>query len=618
MGPTKEPLLRSASGAPRRAGVWAAAGLLAGAGLVAYANSLRVPFIFDDPIYILDNPPIERFWPPWEIVPMRPVLGLTLALNWRLGGTEVFSYHALNLLIHILAGITLFGLARRTLAGERLGERFGAHATPLALGISLLWLVHPLQTESVTYVIQRGESLMGLFYLLTLYCAARAHGSPRRAWWWTLAALACLLGLGAKQVMATAPLMVGLYYWVFFPHSLQGRWRYALFASLAVLWCGGCVALAVASGHASAGFADAPVSPWAYAWTQSGVILHYLRLALWPAGLCLDYGWPVAQSVRQTWPSVVVLGVLLALTAWGVAGRRPVGFLGIFFLLVLAPTSSFMPIADVAAEHRVYLPLAAVAALVVLAAYRVWVRVGAKAQFRREALVWRAAGWVALGLGASVLALLTIRRNRDYRSEVAIWEDTVEKRPRNHRARTNLGVALGKLGRNNEALEQLREALRLQPDYAQAANNLGNALAMLGQRQDALVYYRRAIRCKPRYAEAYNNLGATLADLQRYGEAAECYRKAVDFRPRYPEALNNLGEALTQLGRPGEALPHFEEALRLRPGYANAHCNFADALARLGRLAEAAEHYREALRLRPSDDLARQRLEALSKHEREP
>ena len=163
------------------------------AGLLAYHNSFFGPFVFDDIPHITENPRIRQLWPPWDVlspsssalINARPVVDVSLAVNYALGGYNVWGYHALNLTIHILAGLTLFGIVRRTLRQPPLRERFGAAADGLALAAALIWTVHPLQTESVTYVIQRAESIMGLFYLLTLYCFIRGAASPRpRLWYW--------------------------------------------------------------------------------------------------------------------------------------------------------------------------------------------------------------------------------------------------------------------------------------------------------------------------------------------------------------------------------------------------------------------------------------------------
>ena len=280
------PAKSSSSGFSRSTGLAGVAIVLAA--LVAYYNSFSGPFIYDDVVSITENPTIRHLWPVGRVlsppahlpVTGRPLLNLSLALNYALSGNAVWSYHALNLLIHILAGLTLFGLVRRTLLRQGnggqalqqpvLSKQFGEASMPLAFAVALLWVVHPLQTECVTYVTQRAESLMGLLYLLTLYCfvrgaeSARTLNAERRtpnaespttnyelptterrrlsdysSSLWMLASVgACLLGMASKEVMVSAPLMVLLYDRTFVAGSFRAAWQnhWRLYLGLAVSW----------------------------------------------------------------------------------------------------------------------------------------------------------------------------------------------------------------------------------------------------------------------------------------------------------------------------------------------------------------------------------------------
>jgi hypothetical protein len=287
----------------------------------------------------------------------------------------VWGYHLSNLTIHILAALVLFGVVRQTLVSERLREQFGRAATGLSLTVALIWTVHPLQTESVTYIIQRTESLMGLFLLLTLYCAIRSFDSPRPRRWQVAAVLACALGMGSKEVMIGAPILVLLYDWIFVGSSFREIWRrrWALYAGLAATWV--LLALLVATGQArqaviSASFAQLGSS--AYAKTQCGVILYYLRLSLWPHPLVVDYNdWPIAKTAMDFVPWAVVLGAMLCATLVALWRRSWLGFPGAWFLIILAPSSSLIPIiSEPAAERRMYLPLAAVVVLITVIGYK--------------------------------------------------------------------------------------------------------------------------------------------------------------------------------------------------------------------------------------------------------
>jgi tetratricopeptide (TPR) repeat protein len=444
----------------------------------------------------------------------------------------VTSYHLLNLAIHLLAALALFGIIRRTLR-DRV-PRYREQATGLATAAALLWVVHPLMTESVDYTIQRTELLMGLFFLLTLYCAIRGFGPPERRGWYGAALAAFVLGLGSKEVIVVAPAIVLVYDWLFdsepLRDALRRHWRlyagYAAVLGLYVLFVG------TRLRRAFTGLSGRAVAPWDYALTQSAVIVHYLRLALWPHPLAADYdGWPIATSPRSVLPYLAVVLTIVALTLWGLVRRRKLAFLGAWFLFILAPTSSVRPIAtEVAAERRMYLP---VAALVVLAVLGGW-------EFLRRWEAPRAARFAAVAALALTLTLVTVRRNDDYRTVLGFWSDAVAKRPDSPRARLWLGYYLYKQGRNAEALRHETEAVRLQPENGEAQYSLGVVLTKFGRMDDAIHRFRQAIRINPRYVEAHYNLAIALSRQGRKEQAAEHLETAIRLQPDFSPARNAL------------------------------------------------------------------------------
>ena len=177
---------------------------------LAYSNCLNAPFIFDDISSIETSPAIRALWPLSQVVANsnRPILNLTLAVNYAVGGLDVRGYHLVNVVVHLLAALTLFALVRQTLRLRDIASRFQESADLIAFSVSLIWLVHPLQTQAVTYIVQRGESLMGLFFLLFLYCTVRGALSPKPNGWYLSAVLCCWLGMGTKEVMVVAPATV--------------------------------------------------------------------------------------------------------------------------------------------------------------------------------------------------------------------------------------------------------------------------------------------------------------------------------------------------------------------------------------------------------------------------
>ena len=599
------------------AAVALAAAIIALAAVVAYYNSFAGVFVFDDYKWIVNNTNIWHLWPisrvlfPPNAVLLRgrPVVGLTLAVNYALGGANVWGYHAVNLAIHILAAWTLLGVVRRTLTLPQFRRRFASAATPLALVVALLWTVHPLQTESITYIIQRMEALVGLFYLLTLYCVIRGATARRAGIWYVAAVVACLLGMGTKELMATAPVIVLLYDRTFLAGSFREAWRrrYALYLAMAATW--GVIVVDVISTEfygGTAGFAVQKFTWWSYLLTQPGVIVHYLRLVFWPSGLCLDYNWPPARTVLQiVLPGSVIVG-LLALTIWAIRKRPAWGFLGAWFFVILAPTSSFVPIRDAAFEHRMYLSLAAVVAGVVIGGW-----VAGRWIVDRGTLppvAARILGCTLVAFAGVAFAILTVERNMVYRSELLIWQDVAAKVPGNQRAQNNLGLCLSKCERIDEAIEHYRKALEIDPEFPDAHNGLGAALAGLGRYDEAEEHYRRAIKIVPNFADACNNFGLALARQGKFEEAVIQYQKALRVKPELVETYGNMGLALARCGRVDEAMASYRKAIEIKWDNTEAHCNLGVALANRGENEEAIVEYRKTLEIDPRHVQARGNL----------
>ena len=582
-----------------RGGITLAGAVIVLAVWAVYANSLSAPFVFDDFLGITQNPTIRHLSnlgdvlssPPYAMgAAGRPVVSLSLAVNYALGGYEVRGYHVMNTLIHALAALVLFGIVRRTLLRPGLRERFGAAALPLGFAVALLWAVHPLLTESVTFVIQRSESLMGLFYLLTLYCFIRAVESPAPSRWQVLSVTACLLGMAAKEVTVSAPLVVLLYDRCFVAGSFRTAWRerWRLYVGLAATWLV-LVILVPRTHQRGAG----GVSSWDYLLTQCQAIVMYLKLAFWPSPLVVDYGTTVVHRLADVWLQGVLL-VLLAVGMFVALGRRlAAGFLGFCFFAILAPSSSVVPlVAQTMAEHRMYLPLAAVIALVVLGAYR-WLG-------SRSLPVWLAMALVAGGF--------TVARNRDYQSDVRLWEVTVAEHPENPRAQTNLGSALAIAGRNDEAYGYLAKAVELNPDYAEARYSLGNFLFRTYRPAEALEQLQAAVRLRPPYFEAHFVLAGVLILLGRPAEALEHFEATLKVRPDYVEARQMYADTLAAEGRTADAVEQYEQALTLKPENPALHEGLGAALGRLGRVEDAAGHFETAVRLDPESIAAHYNL----------
>lgn len=545
--------------------------LLVLASCLVYANSLEGVFIHDDLPSIVANEDVRSIahpsmWGTWSSSPhssldARPLVRLSLALNYAYSTLDVRSYHLVNIALHIGCGLFLYLLLSYSL------KRPAA-----AFIVALLWLLHPLNSECVNYIVVRTESLMALFYLATLYCAARG--------WKAAAVLCCLLGMGCKESMVTAPLAVLLYDRAFVFSSLREGLlkRKALYAGLAVTWVP-LAALVIQGGRGdSAGFAR-EIGVWQYALNQCWVLVDYLKKVVWPRALNVDYGFPLELSWVAVWSEALLLLVLLALALWSWRRFRRAGFAALFFFLALAPTSSIVPIlTEVGAERRMYLPLAALLSLVVIAGNRLLKNWGWSRRWRVGAvLVW-----------TFLLAATTVQRNMDYRSGKTIWQSAVKANPANARAHNNLALALEQEGQFEAAIEHYERALSAYAKSAEVHNNLGGVLLRVGRTEEAVAQLRRAVEIRPDYMAAQFNLGVALLRVGQPAAASEYLHKVLRVSPDFFAARLQAGRALVAAGQWAAGLTHLRRAVLLRPQDIVARMELANALLQSG-------HYREAI-----------------------
>ena len=575
------------------------------AGVAAYANSLGGPLIFDDYRSIIENATVHDLsWtsvlhPQYQTpVAGRPLANLSLALNWALSGTRAESYHLFNIAAHVMAALLLFAVLRRIPPWPATDE---LSTDRVALFCSLVWLLHPLNTEAVDYLTQRTESMVGVFYLLALYAAIRAW-QDETGWRWPLVAvLAAWCGVATKEAMVTAPLMLLLWDRSFVTHSFKTAFerRGRLYLAVASAWILFAVLSRETPFFSAEGF-ETSVSRWTYLVNQAPLIVRYLRLSVWPIGLVLDYGLPQPLSLVDVWPSALFLTIVAAATLVALVRTPRLGFWGAWFFVTLAPASSIVPIpSEVGAERRMYLPLVAVIVLLVSTAR--WLAARFRAPLARTILV--ASGLFVL----LALTTLTIRRNSEYRSGLAIWETVVARYP-HARAHENLAVELRNAGRDDEAIAHLRTAA---PDLPDAKHVLASALINRGDLAEGTALLQEFVGANPHDREivsARNELAVALVGRgDREGAIAQ-YRSIIDLTAENGSARANLIGLLLQQARFADAETEARAFVSARQNDAEAYDLLGVALATQGRLLEAVAQFQTAIQLDPQAQEPRNNL----------
>jgi tetratricopeptide (TPR) repeat protein len=411
---------------------------------------------------------------------------------------------------------------------------------------------------------------MGLFYLLTVYCTVRASGETRAPWWSAAAVASCALGMATKEVMVTAPVIAAIWWWLFAParaerpgrsHTGSVLW---LFAGLFSTWV--VPAFLVAGERRGPSVVLEWNAVWSYLLAQAGIIVHYLQLAFVPTPLVFFYDWPLEPALRAVAWQAAVLAVLVALTVLGLAKRHPASVLGAWFFVILAPSSSVLPIVtEVAAEHRMYLPLAAVITAVVAGLFVLG---------RRAALSPKAAMTVAVVAAVAAVGVLgaaTRDRNRVYWSAERLWQDTVAKRPNDARARVALGEALAQAGRPAEAEAQLRVAITLAPADGVARVRLGSVLAQQREFDAAVPQLEQALALRPGDVDAHRFLGEIYAIQRQDAQAVRHYEQALAAVPADAQMVGHLAAVLADsqdlsVRNPLRARALADQAVRMTSG----------------------------------------------------
>lgn len=601
-------------------------------GTLAYSNTFGGPFVLDDLESIVRNETIRglgNFLPGGSGLDFhfrRWVAYFSFAVNYRLGGLSVTGYHLVNLVVHLGTAALVYALVRLTFRTPVLADsRLAPQAGSVALLATLFFVVHPVQTQAVTYIVQRLTSLCTLFYLLSLVLYARGrlrheesvHGSriTKTLHLFAASVLAAVLAMFTKEIAFTLPLTALLFEFSFF----RGDPRKRLLLLLPLLLTLAIIPILVLSGQELSAEGTlrqtrVDIPRLHYLLTQLPVIATYLRLLILPVNQNLDYDYPI-YTTFFTPPVFLSFLPLAGLFTWALylfwrtrATRsfapdhgsritdrdgnpspltphssrladdpsvRMIAFGLCWFFLTLSVESSFVPLPDLIFEHRLYLPMAGIAAA---AAVMILILVQ-----RTSALL---AGRLPLIAAAVIILALTgatWQRNRVWRSEVSLWADVTRKSPGKARPWYNLGTHLTDSGRPAEAIPPLMRAVSIDPQFADAWHNLGRAYLLTNHVAEALPSLRAAVRLDPEMDNAAVNLAAALIHHGLYAEAIPLLERVCQRIPAWAEARFNLGLAYAGVGNFRAAQRELTLLSRLSPSQARSLAKLIDQAARASR-----------------------------------
>ncbi len=582
-------------------------------GILSYANTFRVPFQFDDNSYIVNNPIIRTFHyflAPSDVaklteysptaVPqtlryafMTRILGyFSLAINYHLHGLNVTGYHIVNLVIHIVNALFVYLIIVMTLRSGSFpigAEDRGLYPKEfIAVAVALVFVSHPIQTQAVTYLSQRFTLLAACLYLLSLLFYITARTSPpgfKRSAFYVAALLSTVAAMMTKEFTFTLPFVITVYEMFFFKSSARDRLK--VLAPFAVTLIIIPVLVFLKQGTVNdldntmrtitmANVTD--ISRIDHLLTQFRVIMLYLQLLFFPVNQNVDHDVSVYHSlfVPPVFASFIALAALFSLGVYLLLASRKqsenpefrlASFGIIWFFLTLSVESSIIPMGELVAEYRLYLPsVGMILAIVSLLLYT------ARKYSRIRAFLPTLLS-VTLTVTVITLATVTYLRNTIWASEITLWEDAARKSPLRVRPHQNLGIYYGMQGRLEDARRELIAALQLEPSSAELHNNLGMIYKKMAAYDDAIQEYTTVVKLAPGDGVVHYNLGNVYLAQDRVDEAIREYQVAAELIPDYDEVHNNLGIAYGKNGQFNEAISEFNRALQLNPQNANARNN---------------------------------------------
>jgi protein O-mannosyl-transferase len=583
-----------------------------------YGNTLLNTFHFDDIPSILEKPWIRGL----DKIPQflnkdslfqRPLVILSLNINYAISEFKVWSYHLFNIVLHAFATLLVFQLVRRV---RSFLEDFSPQKcfARLPFFAALVFALHPLNTQSVTYISSRSSIMVTIFYLASLILFFDGFkvwkDAGQKGWRYFSGSGFCfLLGGFSKEIIVTLPAMLFLFHFYFISRQTLKAWI-ATYAKWIFLLAIPLLAFVGYKQFAAGGLltaSSAHLRPATWFLTQTAVVpFEYFRKMLFPFNLNIDIDFPILNDWLQpeNWLGMLVLGLFIFF--WirishrssnpdlFEAERRCVGFGMAWIFLTLLPTSSFIPLLDVAVEHRTYLPLVGFA-FVFVGGFGYMRAVLPASSLLAKKLIPSCAVIVLLCFSTGVMI-----RNGDWKDEVTLWNDAKKKSPNLVRPYNNLGEAYDKLGKYDEAIIEFEGALKINPNYFFGLNNLGNIYGKQRKLPEAIRYFQRALEQKPDYSPAHYNIARAFHLTGKRQEAAESYRKAIKSNPYFEHAFYNLAYLSMELSQFDEAILNFNKFLVMQPNHSKAHFGLGNGLMMKGQLDLALAEYRKSAELDPA------------------
>lgn len=582
---------------------------------VAYGNTLDHAFQYDDVNQILKKPWVRDTDKISEFLlnpAVRPVVILSFNLNHVISGFDVWSYHVFNILVHLGVVLMLYRLVLLTGKGIVVPNTSPPAFRRMAFFAAALFAVHPLGTQTVTYISSRSSGLATLFYLITMELFFRGllkkRDSENKL---TASSLLCfggagfslLLGGSSKLIIITIPAMMFLYHFYFFSGQSFVAWLKRLAPVLILVGTPlfGVIAWRMMSPEGILPTGKTYMTGAQYLLTQTQVIpFEYFKKMLLPINQSIDVDFPLITSWAdwRNYSGIAVLSLYVLITIRASRSQPWIAFGLAWMGITILPTSSFVPLHDVAVEHRTYLPLVGfcIAVSGLLENGLQWVR---NVSPGREVWLLRFAMLVVV-----LMAALLVNRNQVWQSDVSLWADAKKKAPRFIRPYSNLGEAYDKLGNYEKAIGEFKAALEINPNYTFALNNLGNVYGKLKQFELAKGYFERVVKLDPNYAPAFYNLGRAYQALNQRGDALQSYRRAFELKPYFEEALYNFSMLAIQAGQPDQAVETLQKYIEYYPGNYQGYFGLGNAYLLLRRFDEAIVQFRKTGEIKPNYPLA--------------